>query len=142
MPDFINRFGEVGPDGVKFLSSSRQSEITSLLSAGTFFGAIAQAFTADSLGRRGSCILWSVVFTIGVVIQTACETSVGQLLAGRCIAGFGVGALSCLVPLFNGEAAPREIRGSLLVMYQVSRRFSLRSCRWRRPGADATQNLR
>lgn len=56
MPDFINRFGEAGPDGIKVLSSVRQSEITSLLSAGTFFGAIAQAFTADRFGRRGSCV--------------------------------------------------------------------------------------
>lgn len=49
MPDFINRFGENG-----VLSTNHQSEITSLLSAGTFFGALAQAFTADSIGRKGS----------------------------------------------------------------------------------------
>jgi hypothetical protein len=34
MPDFIDRFGQVGADGQMFLSSSRQSIITSLLSAG------------------------------------------------------------------------------------------------------------
>lgn len=34
MPDFISRFGEIGSDGEPFLSSSRQSIITSLLSAG------------------------------------------------------------------------------------------------------------
>ena len=34
MPDFIQRFGERGEDGEFFLSSSRQSIITSLLSAG------------------------------------------------------------------------------------------------------------
>ena len=34
MPDFQRRFGEVDADGVPFLSSSRQSIITSLLSAG------------------------------------------------------------------------------------------------------------
>ncbi len=56
MPDFIDRFGQTGADGVKYLSVKRQSEITSLLSAGTFFGAIFQAFTADTLGRRGSCV--------------------------------------------------------------------------------------
>jgi SP family sugar:H+ symporter-like MFS transporter len=65
-------------------------------------------------------MFWSIVFVIGVIIQVSCERSLGQLLAGRCIAGFGIGALSCLVPLFNGEAAPRQLRGSLLVMYQAS----------------------
>jgi hypothetical protein len=34
MPDFIRRFGELGADGQFVLSSSRQSIITSLLSAG------------------------------------------------------------------------------------------------------------
>ena len=34
MPDFVNRFGQLGADGQMFLSSSRQSIITSLLSAG------------------------------------------------------------------------------------------------------------
>lgn len=107
MPDFINRFGENG-----VLSTTHQSEITSLLSAGTFFGALGQAFTTDSLGRKGSLIVspvplghsalrthlfgaqsWSVVFTIGVIIQTASETSRPQLLVGRLIAGLGIGAL-------------------------------------------------
>lgn len=35
MPDFVQRFGEpIGPDGEYILTSSRQSIITSLLSAG------------------------------------------------------------------------------------------------------------
>jgi len=34
MPDFIRRFGEQASDGTYFLSSSRSSIITSLLSAG------------------------------------------------------------------------------------------------------------
>ena len=34
MPDFQRRFGEIDADGNPFLSSSRQSIITSLLSAG------------------------------------------------------------------------------------------------------------
>lgn len=36
MPDFIERFGEPNGSGGFELSSSRQSIITSLLSAGTF----------------------------------------------------------------------------------------------------------
>ena len=79
MPDFIDRFGEpIGPNGEMKLSSSRQSIITSLLSAGTFVfvatleprgthrtdqccsGALGQAFTSDRFGRRGSIRIWSV----------------------------------------------------------------------------------
>ncbi len=78
-------------------------------------------------------MFWLIVFVIGVVIQVSCERSLGQLLAGRCIAGFGIGALSCLVPLFNGEAAPRQLRGSLLVMYQVFCRLPRVPCFERAP---------
>ncbi|KAF5385355.1 hypothetical protein D9615_001062 [Tricholomella constricta] len=119
MPDFINRFGEIGPDGKMFLSSSRQSIITSLLSAGTFVGALGQAFTSDRFGRRGSILIWAAIFTIGVAIQTGTEYSVVQITIGRFVAGLGVGALSAIVPLYNGETAPKALRGTLLVLYQL-----------------------
>lgn len=37
----------------------------------------------------------------------------------RFVAGLGVGALSAIVPLYNGEAAPKKIRGAMLVLYQL-----------------------
>ncbi|PPQ78039.1 hypothetical protein CVT25_015584 [Psilocybe cyanescens] len=119
MPDFIRRFGELGDNGEFFLSSSRQSIITSLLSAGTFVGALAQAFTSDRFGRRGSILIWSGIFTIGVAIQTGTTFSIVQLTIGRFVAGLGVGALSAIVPLYNGETAPKALRGTMLVLYQL-----------------------
>ncbi|KAJ7146401.1 general substrate transporter [Mycena epipterygia] len=119
MPDFIDRFGQLGSDGQMFLSSSRQSIITSLLSAGTFIGALAQAFTSDRFGRRGSILIWSGIFTIGVAIQTGTVRSIVQLTIGRFVAGLGVGALSAIVPLYNGETAPKALRGTFLVLYQL-----------------------
>ncbi|KAL0068408.1 hypothetical protein AAF712_004486, partial [Marasmius tenuissimus] len=82
-------------------------------------GAIAQAFTADRFGRKGSIFIWSVIFTIGTAIQTATIDSVPQITIGRFIAGLGVGALSAIVPLYNGETAPKALRGTLLVLYQL-----------------------
>ncbi|EIW87244.1 general substrate transporter [Coniophora puteana RWD-64-598 SS2] len=117
MPDFQRRFGTV-VDGQPTLSSSRQSIITSLLSAGTFVGSLCQAFTSDSMGRRGSILLWSGIFTIGVIIQTATTYSLAQITIGRFIAGLGVGALSAIVPLYNGETSPKAIRGMMIVLYQ------------------------
>ncbi|KAF9535704.1 general substrate transporter [Crepidotus variabilis] len=119
MPDFIRRFGEPDGNGGYFLSSSRQSIITSLLSAGTFVGALAQAFTSDRFGRRGSILIWAAIFTVGVAIQTGTEFSVVQLTIGRFVAGLGVGALSAIVPLYNGETAPKALRGTMLVLYQL-----------------------
>ncbi|WWD05225.1 hypothetical protein V865_003298 [Kwoniella europaea PYCC6329] len=49
--------------------------------------------------------------------DSAFEASKIQIL--RFVAGLGVGALSAIVPLYIGEAAPKKLRGSLLVLYQV-----------------------
>ncbi|CAK9785869.1 putative sugar transporter [Cutaneotrichosporon oleaginosum] len=117
MDPFVEMMGEF-KDGAWVLEPKRQSIITSLLSAGTFFGAILQSFTADRLGRKYSIMAWGAVFTVGTVIQTAAFGYV-QLTVGRFFAGLGVGALSAIVPLYIGEAAPKHIRGTLLVLYQV-----------------------
>ncbi|KAG5219699.1 substrate transporter [Salix suchowensis] len=72
----------------------------------TFVGAIGQAFTSDRFGRRGSILIWSAIFTVGVAIQTGTEFSVVQITIGRFIAGLGVGAMSAIVPrhlLGNGR---------------------------------------
>lgn len=121
MPDFIRRFGtpDTANPGEYILDSNRQSIITSLLSAGTFVGALAQAFTSDRFGRRGSILIWAVIFTVGTAVQTGTTTSIAQISVGRFIAGLGVGAMSAIVPLYNGETAPKALRGMLLVLYQL-----------------------
>ena len=119
MPDFARRFGQLDDNGEWHLTPSQQSIITSLLSAGTFVGALGQAFTADRFGRKASILGWSFIFTIGCAIQTATEYSVAQITIGRFVAGLGVGALSAIVPLYTGETAPKALRGTLLVLYQL-----------------------
>ncbi|KAJ9116258.1 hypothetical protein QFC24_006773 [Naganishia onofrii] len=126
MPPFVRHFGELRPDGTYYLSTSRESIITSLLAAGTFCGALAQAFLANTktFGRKLSISFWAQVFIVGCVIQTAAggsspSAAFGMLPAGRFIAGLGVGALSALIPLYNSEAAPKDLRGPMVVMYQL-----------------------
>lgn len=60
----------------------------------TIVGAIGQAFTSDRFGRRGSILIWSLIFTVGTVIQTSTVHSLAQIVVGRFVAGLGVGALS------------------------------------------------
>lgn len=61
-------------------------------------GALAQAFTSDRFGRRGSILIWAAIFTIGVAVQTGTTFSIVQITIGRFIAGLGVGALSGMAP--------------------------------------------
>lgn len=107
------------------LTTSQESQITSLLGAGTFFGALFQAPVSDYFGRRMSMLVWAITFTIGAVIQTSAGASsnnasnLGQIVAGRFIAGLGVGAMSGLAPLYLAETAPKAIRGAMVSCYQL-----------------------
>lgn len=95
----------------------RKSLIVSILSAGTFFGAIAAGDVADFIGRRTTIIVGCFIFLLGVVLQTA-SAGLGLLVAGRLIAGVGVGFVSAIIILYMSEIAPRKVRGAIVSGYQ------------------------
>ncbi|RQM05160.1 hypothetical protein DH86_00003162, partial [Scytalidium sp. 3C] len=95
----------------------KKSLITSILSAGTFFGALIAGDFADWIGRRTTIILGCGVFLIGVILQTAVQ-GLGLIVAGRLIAGFGVGFVSAIIILYMSEICPRKVRGALVSGYQ------------------------
>lgn len=119
MPYFDQLFstGYINADGNRSISPSQQSAIVSILSAGTFFGALGSPFIADTIGRRMSLIASSFVFILGVIFQTA-AVALPLFLAGRFFAGFGVGLISALIPLYQSETAPKWIRGAIVGAYQ------------------------
>ena len=80
MPYFINLIAHVpysyqqsNPNAF-VISASKQSLMTSILSAGTFFGAIAAGDVADFFGRRITIITGCLVFTIGCILETAAHS--------------------------------------------------------------------
>jgi MFS family permease len=95
------------------ISSSNQSLVTSILSAGTFFGAIIAGDLADFIGRRFTIILGCFIFSVGGILETA-STGLGVMTAGRLIAGFGVGFISAIVILYMSEIAPKKVRGAVV----------------------------
>jgi MFS transporter, SP family, sugar:H+ symporter len=104
--------GEITPD--------QESLIVSILSAGTFFGALLAAPFGDLLGRRWGLFASSgLVFNLGVILQTAATTQ-PTFIAGRFFAGLGVGLISALVPLYQSETAPKWIRGAIVGCYQLA----------------------
>ena len=87
--------GHVDAAGNPNVSASQESAIVSILSAGTFFGALASPFLADHVGRRLGLIISTWVFNLGVVLHTV-ATSIPLFLAGRFFAGLGVGLISAI----------------------------------------------
>ena len=110
--------GYINPvDGILDVTASQTSLIVSILSVGTFFGALFSAPLADTLGRRWAMIFNSGVFTFGVILQTA-STRQPLFIAGRFFAGLGVGLLSATIPLYQSETSPKWIRGTIVGCYQ------------------------
>lgn len=99
------------------IPSSRKSLITSILSAGTFLGALMGGGIAERIGRRITIMIACLIFAIGVAVQVA-AVNVGGLVAGRFIAGLGVGGVSATVILYVSEISPRKVRGLLVSVYQ------------------------
>jgi SP family sugar:H+ symporter-like MFS transporter len=85
-------------DGSPAITSAQDSLIVSILSAGTFFGALFAGPAADFFGRRIGLLLSTVVFCFGVILQTA-STAIPMFAAGRFFAGMGVGLISAMSTL-------------------------------------------
>ncbi|GAA5999125.1 sugar porter family MFS transporter [Rhodotorula paludigena] len=123
MDDFKRRFAQCtdpsNADTCEF-SNVRTGLIVAMLSIGTLFGSLVGATLADRLGRRYAIVVDNIVLIIGVVIQVASVSAWYQFMIGRIITGLGVGALSAVVPLYQSETAPKEIRGTLVATYQLA----------------------
>ncbi|APA11917.1 hypothetical protein SS1G_05456 [Sclerotinia sclerotiorum 1980 UF-70] len=112
--------GYVNPKNHLDVSPSQSAAVVSILSAGTFFGALTAAPLADFFGRRIALLISSgLVFNFGVILQTA-STALPMFIAGRFFAGFGVGLISALIPLYQAETAPKWIRGVIVGCYQLA----------------------
>merc|ERR1712111_322907 len=99
------------------LSGSHLSLITSILSAGTFFGAIIAGDVADIIGRKWTIIVGCLIYIVGVVLQVA-TNGLGLIVAGRLVAGVGVGFVSAIIILYMSEICPKKVRGALVSGYQ------------------------
>lgn len=99
MPYWLREFATEGNDDE--ITPAQDALIVSILSAGTFVGALLAAPSADLLGRRWGLIFAAgVVFNLGVILQTV-ATDQPMFIAGRFFAGLGVGLISAMSESFT-----------------------------------------
>ncbi|KAI0388856.1 general substrate transporter [Xylariaceae sp. FL0594] len=109
----------IGIDSKDFIiPSSTSSLFTSILSLGTFLGALAGGDIADFMGRRPTIIGGCFVFAVGCILEIASTNQEVLFVFGRLIAGVGVGFISAVVILYMSEIAPRKVRGAMVSGYQ------------------------
>lgn len=106
-------------------TSTENGLIVSILSLGTFVGAMVAPAFSDRVGRRWCIIVGTLVFfNLGTAMQTA-STETKLLIAGRFFAGFGVGITAAVVPLYQSETVPKNVRGAIVSLYQFAFAFGL-----------------
>jgi SP family myo-inositol transporter-like MFS transporter 13 len=108
-------FIAINDDLGRTLSSGDKELLTSITSAGAFVAALFSSFIADGWGRKRVMFFSTLTFVVGALLQ-AVAYSFAQMVVGRLIIGFGVGAASMIVPPYIGEIAPRRFRGRLVVI--------------------------
>ena len=108
-------------------SNGLQGGITASIQAGAFAGSLLTGlFLADWFGRRRTIMVGAAVFTIGIVISCS-AVNVTQLIAGRVINGMANGCCAMMVPLWQSEVTPKEIRGRIISLQQCVINFGILS---------------
>lgn len=104
--------------GHEGFTSGQLSIIVSFLSLGTFIGSLSAPFVSDKYGRKPTIIVSNIVlFIIGTSLQVIAK-NLTVLIVGRVISGIGIGLISAVVPLYQAEAAEKNMRGAIISSYQ------------------------
>ena len=88
-------------------------------------GALVAAPIADRIGRKLSISFWALLHIVGIIVQIATTDKWYQIALGRWVAGLGVGALSSVVPMYQSESAPRQVRGAMVSAFQLFVAFGI-----------------
>ncbi|KAF9876565.1 hypothetical protein CkaCkLH20_05973 [Colletotrichum karsti] len=105
--------------------------LTAILELGAWVGAILSGFIAEVCSRKYGVLIATAVFILGVIVQiTSISGGHESILGGRFITGMGVGSLSMIVPLYNSECAPPEVRGALVALQQLAITFGIMISFW------------
>ncbi|KAJ6401144.1 hypothetical protein OIU84_016536 [Salix udensis] len=103
-----------------FISGMLNYERNSLsfVAVGAMIGAITSGPIADYIGRKGA-MRFSSTFCVAGWLAIYFAEGYWALDIGRLATGYGMGALSFVVPVFIAEIAPKNLRGTLTTVTQL-----------------------
>ena len=76
-------------------------------------------------GRRGTIFISCIFSAAFAFAQAFSGTSWQRLFAFRFLMGLGIGPKSATIPIYAAEAAPENVRGGLVMMWQVFTAFGI-----------------
>lgn len=121
-----------GPHFRKFFDNPGAIEVgtmVAVLEIGAFITSVAAGRVGDVMGRKGTLFIGAIIFAIGGCVQTF-TPGFWIMVVGRVIAGFGVGLLSTIVPIYQSEISPPNHRGALACMEFTGNVFGYASSVW------------
>ncbi|KAI5239538.1 putative quinate permease [Aureobasidium subglaciale] len=100
-----------------------KANVSAMVQIGSVGGALLAFVLADRIGRlwatRQLCLVWM----LGIVIfmtSTVGGGRLGQVYAGRFIAGLGIGQTTVIAPVYISEIAPKSVRGLCTCVFSGS----------------------
>ncbi|PVH93109.1 general substrate transporter [Periconia macrospinosa] len=95
--------------------STVQGAVVSTFTIGALFGALLTTWIGDIFGRRKIVFASAILTLIGEILQCT-SFHLAQFIVGRFILGFGIGALSATVPVWQSECSSSKNRGKHVVL--------------------------
>lgn len=99
------------------LPDTLQGFLVSSVLIGAVIGAATNGILADILGRKKIIMATAVIFILGSIL-CAFAPNVYVLILSRIFVGFAVGIVNFVVPLYLSEVSPKNLRGTLVSLYQ------------------------
>ena len=99
------------------LSDYLQGFLVSSVLIGAVIGAATNGILADIFGRKKIIIATAIIFIVGSIL-CALAPNIYVLILSRILVGLAVGIVNFIVPLYLSEVAPKQLRGTLVSLYQ------------------------
>ncbi|KAM0889647.1 hypothetical protein ACQ4PT_027589 [Festuca glaucescens] len=94
------------------INEVQQEVLVGCLSFISLLGSLAAGRTSDAIGRKWTIGLAAAIFQVGAAVMTLASSFV-VLMAGRLLAGVGIGFGLMVAPVYISEISPAALRGSL-----------------------------
>lgn len=112
--DYWNHMGINSPK-TNSRNVAAEGGIVAVYYIGTLIGALLAGSLADRCGRIKAVVFGSMWALLGAVLQASAQ-NIAWMCCARVIAGVGVGAIDCVIPVWSAEVSSHSARGAFLAI--------------------------